>query len=574
MPYFVHPADLDDTHSPVRPVERLFVETWMNSLQSRTPAVLSPPPFSILGLLENIRQFVHAGTLKAPTAAQIIATVLNAATNLLWLPRSYAKWDDLLNSLRLVQRDWSAICRQHLVSEIEQLQTTLGTSRVEAHASFIYALQHDDLDLVYNETLDLLSDLIGLGHSESFLYGWGRAVLLGGDPAAAVMSLTERLQQVFILGQRQTFVVLMKISPNVRVIPSDRIRSGRNLAKKFKTSPLTFSTGENGLTVTVTAADPKAAVSDAVLTAERYLQALRLIRGVSTVTINAAACSVLCSNTGEESLVDGDTVRPYEAPRLTMTNAITRLATQPTRASLERALYWFAESQRLSGDSEFLSLWLALCALFDSDRVTAMVRPMARYAAAWQTEAVANWIQDFLRLATSVQNEDRRLSRSSSQRHITAPSTTREAVRRAITEPRKMADLALHSPLLLLRIEKVRAMASHTTRDILIVTMTNDLQVLLPWFQSIRHAVAHLGSAALPAVELANRRLAEFVATTLDEMTAAAFAEGCRTVSEIHSNTHRDFAANTDALFSESCFCRTHVRLGKCIVAPSKILSI
>jgi hypothetical protein len=576
MSYFADPESIGYPQT-AGSIERLFVEIWVNALQNKSSMLLGPPPFSVLSLLESLHQVAAYESLHPTTIQLKVRAAIACLARCAWIRLTYRNWNDLSRALEQASSAWTAATRALVVESITHLLSFFSTTRVSAHIEFILSLQVGEEQLAYSEITDLLADLLALGHSESFLYGFGRSVLLGTDVTAGSRPfLRDRIALLCDLGRPRQYSVAFKIRPASAWIPrTDKIFVGKHLKGIFTTvEPFKYAEGETGALVQVEAPDYKSAVGRASSFFLQHTRSLRLTNEIRKIEMVGDEFKFRCDQDSEERTIASATVKPYEPPPLTMGNALWLMPDNngDARSALERALFWLAESRCLRGEAEFMMLWLALCALFCTDDVRKMVRPLARYRMAWLAGALAHWITDLVsqaygRYKATVPDALARRFRFTERREL----RTSTIVQAALTNASILSTIAGDSPLLLLRIKKFAALNNPAARATFLEDDSAELAILLPWYKSVRHGVAHLGTAATSSLELANRHLLEDVTIVFDHMAAAIIGEKCTSVHDIHQTTMTDFDSIMAQTFAEQCVLVTHARSAKCprVVVPT-----
>lgn len=99
-------------------------------------------------------------------------------------------------------------------------------------------------------------------------------------------------------------------------------------------------------------------------------------------------------------------------------------------------------------------------------------------------------------------------------------------------------------------------------RDRVLRRLEGELHVLLPWVRTLRHSIAHLGSASFTGLDLVNQHLREYVTLCYDQLAASALKGEIASVADVHSETSKHFDAIVDKVLMEPCLSVLHVRQG------------
>lgn len=585
MAYLVRHEDLDE--GPTSLVERLFVEVWMNVLQSRTSMLLGPPPFSVLSLLESIRHALAEGSLRPSTIAYQLAIALDVLQRRAWIRSAYPDWHRLEAALtkalaaiaeakakakakaKTKARIKRATSFKAVVSCVNELLNYFSRTRVSSHVDFILELRDDQLPLVIDEVTDLLADLIAIGHSESFLFGWGGAVLLAEKASRPRPPLADRFQRLHDLGQDRCFLVCFKVmTRGSSPIPgSDRLSVGRAVDDDFTDrEPWTYNPGETGVSVEVSAPDYKAAVEEAMGTFARHIRSLTYDPKLQRVRPIADVFKIKCQDDGKELLIEAAAVKPYEPPPLIYGNATWRCRDTSPKVvpPLEQTLSWLDASRNLQGEAEFITLWLAQVSLFGTDNVASIVPQLARYRTTILAQLLAEWIGDYLgkalkfnRPAVPYPLAEQLMLRGKPEERL-AP-----IVRAVRDKPNAFQSVTSQSPLLERRISELAGLCYPQERNLMVEQTEATLRTLLPWVRSIRNGVAHLSAASTTSLDLANQHLIEDVTLVYDAVTASALGQRATSIEEIHTATVNDFDALMESLLTEPCLSPLHIREGR-----------
>jgi len=546
----------------------LFVELWMNVLQSKTPMLLGPTPFSSLSFLESIRHTLNDGQLEFGTIKKQIRTALNITQQLAWIRTEYPNWEILKDTLTimLTKLELNDNKRDDAIVQLDELLDFFSRTRVSSHLDFILQVDQNKLSLIKDELTDFISDLIALGHSESFLYSWGLGVLCSNSNC----SLLDRLQRFRQLGQKKDFDVFFKMRPNRVWVPNtDTIFTGRGDALRNYTDlpPWEYNKGEGGVLVNVVAPDYKAAIELAVDMYNQHIANLIFSSRKKKIILLTDEFRILNRTDEDELHILADDVKPYEPPLLTQGSAAWKFKkTSPEIASvLEQTSRWLASSYKLNGESRFITLWLALVSLFNSDDLKFIVPKLARYRLLLYPQVLAYWIVDYLGKAfdlgwTALSSEiiDRLKLEGRIEERI-APLVQTVRMDFSLLDP-----LVTQSPLLKLRLSELVNLCSKSQRSMIVSTVEENLQTLLPWVQSIRHSVAHFGSSSTTSLELANQHLSEDISLVYDQVATSALRERPEPISinDIHIDTMKEFDTTMESVLEEPCVSILHVRQG------------
>jgi len=452
------------------------------------------------------------------------------------------------------------------VAEIDSLMSFVRQSRVRSHLEFILDLPDTSLPVVLEEARDFVADLIALGHSESFLFGWGRSVILGDDPSKVLGSLCERLMRLGDLGTQHRFSVLFKISGRASLPRSECLSFGRGWAQQFSSLQApTFKPGESAVLANVRAADNKAAVQRAKMEFEVYQESLSYRRGIDRIAIDDREFLVRCEDDGTERVLGPVELRPYEPPPMQMGNMLDNCRVKSPRvfSALEKAIYWVANSRKGVGEAAFLSLWLALVSLFETDDVSEIAPLLACYRISTYPRVLASWVADYLgkcykfRRALFTPTAIRALRLAQTPEHRLQPIVAN------ILEPTVWAEPCAVLPLLGYRVAQLAAVCSEESRLALVRATEEDLQVVLPWVQSVRHTVSHFASSHSKSLDLAIQHLREDVTTVFDQVASSASHETIGSISDVHAALKREFSPMMSKILAEPCLSPLHVRMNR-----------
>lgn len=560
MPFFLRSEDLGAATLN----QRLFAESWLNLLESKVPMSIGPQPFSVLSLLESIRVFLTAG--RASNVSAPVRTAIELIEARAWLKSSYPDVDALLRTLIAVAEKSTSRRVQEGIAAIDQLFYFIADRRVSSHVDFILSPEHHQT-LVAAELEDLIADLIAIGHSESFLYGWGRGVLLPRTPKVELPAIADRLDQFRLLGRLRKFIVLFKVR-RIGFLPhSDVLVFGKGVGRKEfkKTELLHFDPGETGAMARIEAPDYKAAIEKAINCFRAYREALAYEKKTQRLDLTSDEFVVRCEDDDTEISVPADAVRSYEPPALINGNAVWLCKTQSSSVAktLEQVLYWLGSSRRVTGESEFICLWLALVSLFQSERVDYIASVVARCRLALMIQLLARWIADYL--SKSYQLSKGGLAPADASRlRLGSPLHERLAlvIADAADKNGALHRLGTLSPFLLQRVQLLHALCDKNQRDWIVRRLELELHVLLPWAKTIRNGVAHLGSTSFTGLDLINHHLREYVTLCYDQLAASAIQNSLLSVADIHAETIRDFDAIVEKVLMEPCVSVLHVRQG------------
>jgi len=297
----------------------------------------------------------------------------------------------------------------------------------------------------------------------------------------------------------------------------------------------------------------------------RYRNSLAYSRKVERLDLTGGNFAVRCDDDDTEIALPTEAVRPYEPPPLIYGNAvwICRTRSPAIVKVLEQVLYWLGASRGATGESEFLSLWLGLVSLHQSESVDYIAAVVTRCRVALMIQLLSRWIAEYLRNAyqlnwsalTPADVKRFRLDRALEQR--LAPVASAAASRRGAFDR-----LGAASPFLFRRIQLLTALCEKETRDRILRRLEGELHVLLPWVRTVRHGVAHLGSASFTGMDLVNQHLREYLTLCYDQLAASALRSEIRSVAEAHSETTMNFDAIVDKVLREPCLSVLHVRQG------------
>lgn len=563
MAYFLQSHQLTPSATQV---QHLFADLWVNLLESRAPMALGPPPFSVCGLLDALRTGLGAGTLEPGTISRQTALALRALRRHRWT-RIYPCWNDLEKALAAVTHADDRATVNTAIGKIDDYLTFLnGSGRISSHIAFVLALPDSKYLEAFQEIHDLISDLVAVGHSESFLYGWGRALLLSLDPSKPPPPLAERFEALAQAGTSRRFLVAFKACKGGFLPHSDILSFGKGVFRAFATPPpWSYGPGELGVLAKIEAPDYKAAIEKALHAFELYRDSLAFSSALRRMQATGGDFYVRCEDDATELSVSGDSVRPYEPPPLIHGNAMWLCdKTSPAVGPLLRqVLSWLAASRNVRGEAEFITLWLALVSLFRTDDVDQIIPALARYRLCLLIQLLASWIADYLakayqlgwsaltsELVHRLKLRDRRENRL---QHIVQLAT----VDRGALKP-----LADASPLLDQRFARLASVCDPAMRRAVLRGEEEELRILLPWMRGVRHSVAHLGHASGTSLDLVNQHLREYVTIAFDQVTASAVTYRVDSVEAIHRATVRDFNNLMEQTCAEACASVLHVRQG------------
>jgi hypothetical protein len=551
MPFFIRSEDLGTSH-PTQ-VQRLFAEYWLGVLESRVPMSIGPQPLSVLSLLESVSTALTEGHLRPSTLSTQVQTAITLVQSRSWLRSNYSGIATLLDALSSVRLNSSRHNTQGAIDAIGHLFDTLGSKRVSSHVDFIMAFGERQLSAASVELGDLITDLISLGHSESFLYGWGRALILAQTPDASLSSLEERLAKFRDLGKLRQFQVVFKIRKVGTLPHSDVLWFNKGAMRDFKClAPLTLVQGEQAVLARICAPDYKAAIATAEDCFFRYRDSLAYSRKAERLGLIRAEFAVRCDDDNTELLIPADTLRDYEPGGLIHGNAIWRFRDRApsVAASLEQVLYWLGVSRRSRGESEFISLWLALVSLFQSEDTNYITAVVARYKVAFLIQLHAQWIAEYLGKAhrlgwrglTSGDVHRFGLFRPIEQRLV-------PIAKAAAANVGAFDRISATRPYLFQRVQALRALCVRPFRERVVSRIEAELRAVLPWARTVRHGVAHLGSASITGLDLINHHLRDHVTQI-------------GSVGDAHHEFRRDFDSLVDQVLVEPCLSLLHVGQG------------
>lgn len=564
MAYFLQSHQLTPSATLV---QHLFADLWVNLLESRAPMVLGPPPFSVCGLLEALRTGLGAGTLEPGTISRQTALALRGLRRHRWT-RIYPRWKDLDGALAAVTRADDRATVNAAIGEINDYLTFLnnGSGRISSHVAFILALPDGKYLEALQEIRDLISDFVTVGHSESFLYGWGRALLLSLDPSKPPLPLAERFEALAQGGRSRRFLVAFKARTPGFLPHSDILSFGKSIVGAFATSlPWSYEPGELGVLAKIEAPDYKAAIEKALHAFNLYRDSLAFRSANRRLQVTADDFHVRCEDDATELSVSSDSVRPYEPPPLINGNAMWVCdKTSPALGPLFRqVLSWLAASRNVRGEAEFITLWLALVSLFQTDNVDRMIPALARYRLCLLIQLLATWIADYLGKAyqlgwsaLTVELVDRLHLRDKRENRL------QPILQCATIDPGALKPLAEASPLLDQRLAQLASVCDPAMRRAVLRGEEEELRILLPWMRGVRHSVAHLGHASGTSLDLVNQYLREYVTIAFDQVTASALRSRIDSVEAIHHTTVRDFDNLMEQTRNEACVSVLHVRQG------------
>ncbi len=564
MPFFIRPEDLD-TLRPTQ-VQRLFAEQWLSTLESKVPMSIGPRPLSTLSLLESVRTTLVEGQLRPntmSTQAEVAVAFVRARP---WLRMTYQDTAIVIDALSAV----SSVCNRQnarkAIDAIDQLFDALAARRVSSHVEFILSLGEQQLEAASDEVGDLIADLVALGHSESFLYGWGKSVILGQTPETSERSFQERLAQFAELGKSRDFKVVFKHS-KVGVLPhSDVLWFVKDAMRDFKSLPqLVLGEAEQAGLAKIRALDYKAAIAATEDSFFRYRESLAHSNRIERLALIRTEFAVRCEDDETELLVSADALRDYQPPTLIHGNTVWRVREHApsVAAALERVLYWLAVSRRSRGEAEFVGLWLALVSLFQSEDTNHIAATIARCRVASLVQLHARWIAEYLGKAHRLGwqrltvGDVRRFGLNRRLEHRLRP-----ILEAAASDSGAFDRLGAARPYLFRRVQALRALCSKASRDRIVSGIESELRALLPWAKTVRHGVAHLGVTSITGLDLINHHLRDCVTQTYDCVAARALQGPISTVGEAHREFSRDFDVLVGHVLAEPCLSLLHVREG------------
>jgi len=572
MAYFVRSHQLAPSATLV---QHVFADLWVNLLESRAPMALGPPPFSVCGLLEALRTGLGAGTLEPGTISRQTALALRGLRRHRWT-RIYPRWKELDKALAAVTRADDRATVTAAIGEIDDYLTFLnGSGRISSHVAFVLALPDGNYLEALQEIRDLISDLVAVGHSESFLYGWGRALLLSLDPSKPSLPLAERFEALARGGTSRRFFVAFKARTAGFLPHSDILSFGKGIFGAFATPPpWSYEPGERGVLAKIEAPDYKAAIEKALHAFNLYRDSLAFGSANRRIQVTADDFYVRCEDDATELSVSPDSVRPYEPPPLITGNAMWICdKTSPSLGPLLRqVLSWLAASRNVRGEAEFITLWLALVSLFQTDNVDRMIPALARYRLCLLIQLLAVWIADYLgkayQLGWSAFTDElvNRLRLRDKRENRLQP-----ILQFATIDPVALKPLAKASPLLDQRFAQLVSVCDPAMRRAVLRSEEEELRILLPWMRGVRHSVAHLGHASGTSLDLVNQHLREYVTIAFDQVTASAIKSRSDSVEAIHRTTVRDFNTLMEQTRKEACVSVLHVRQGLFHTEPHRM---
>jgi hypothetical protein len=562
MPYFLNDAALGD--APVYPVHQLFAELWLNILESRSPMALGPLPCSLISLLLCVRDALGAQRLRTPTILKQVHIAATMMRRLSWVRTAYPASADLAQALDSLLNGARPVNTAAASRALNAVLAFFADSRVSSHVEHILQLPESDIALAAEETRDLAADLISLGHSESFLYGWGRAIILG-DNTSPTPPLQERLARFAELGHTHRFLIAFRVAGKGFLPHSHALVFGKGIYKDFDSPPSwSYEPGDTGALASVEAMDYKAAIEKALLEFDVYRNSLAFSKRVRQIRHVEDSIFVRCQDDKTELVVDPTSVRPYEPPPLLQGNSLWLCRSVSPRVvpALQQSLYWLSTSRDLHGEAEFLALWLALVALFETDDVDSIVLPLARYRLATYLQLLVNWIADYLGKARQMRwsgltgPTSRKLCLDSKREQRLQPIAQATFNQDPCLTPLK------HRPLLRYRLEALAQISDATMRAHVLELFENELRVILPWVKSMRDSVAHLASTPLTMLDLTNQRLREDVTIAFDQVASSALVQKAKTLRALHAATVKGFDKIIEAVLAEPCLSPLHVRQG------------
>jgi len=294
------------------------------------------------------------------------------------LNATYPELPSLLSAMRDLKATPTTSKIEELVARADEMLLAFHDTRVTSHLAFILGLS-DPVALI-RETRDFVADLISLNHSESFLFSWARARIIGDDVCPAQGTLAARLTEFADLGRARRFIVAFVVGPSPGHLPhSDIFNFGHKNLVPFTTLAITTLPGQSPAIAHVDAPDYKSAATFALGELHKYLQSLSYSRRTRRIGVVSNDIYVR-SDDGVEITLPRESIRDYEPPAVTMGNSLwlCRRSNPALASALGRCLSWLGSSERVQGEAQFVHLWLALVTLFETDDVDAIVPPLAR----------------------------------------------------------------------------------------------------------------------------------------------------------------------------------------------------
>jgi hypothetical protein len=294
-------ADKDQTQD-----QQLFAESWLNLLESKVPMSIGPHPFSVLSLLESIRAVLAAGARPNTVSIQvgIAAALIDARA---WLKSLYPNVAALLSALTALSTKATPRRGQDLTAAIDQLFEFVADRRISSHVDFILSLGKGQALVAVEEVEDLIADLISIGHSQSFLFGWGRGVLLPG--ASTEAPIADRVKKFQLLGKSRKFLISFRVR-RVGILPrTDILSLGKAVRTKFKTPDTAYAPGETSALVKIEAPDYKTAIEKATNYFRTYRDSLWYEKRLYRLDLTSSDFLVRCEDDDTEMSVPPDKVR-------------------------------------------------------------------------------------------------------------------------------------------------------------------------------------------------------------------------------------------------------------------------
>jgi hypothetical protein len=487
----------------------------------------------------------------------------------------YADWSSLCSGLASAIAKPGKATFTSAADAICQLLDGVSETRVSSHIDFILTLSDAERPVAVLEVADLLADLIALGHSESFLYGYGRSLFLPAAPVTEpVLDVHQRIQRLHALGRRREFSVSFKASAPAFIPHSDRVVAGKGVASLFTTLPVwEYLPGETGVLVKVSAPDYKAAIRWAADAFVEHVRSLSHSSALARVKGHFDQFKVKCHSDDSELVVSAGTLREYEPPPLIEGNAIwlCRQKTPAIAQRLEQARFWLLQAGVASGPAQFLDGWLALISLFESEDPVRIARLLARYRLLNKVHLLASWCADYLGKLAQIQPEALSKATIAALRlRRPLPERLMPLTQSAMAWDAHASAAAAAGPLIAARLREVNWLSSGERRLRLVEHSEREAQALLPWAKTLRHSVAHFGFASATSLDLANQWLLEDVANVFDQVAATALAGHHTAVATIHAEIDQAFENLLEATLQEPCLSVLHARQGVVHAEPAK----
>jgi hypothetical protein len=497
--------------------------------------MLGVPPYSSIGTALALRASLDQ--LKEPTIRRQ-AMVTKALARRCLLLRRVEGWPELELHFNLPRSDSDRSERKEALRA--SLNVVLGQvlpGRIAVHLDLIKGL--NEKRYLYNETLDLLSDLVAVGQSESSVYRALERHIIHQEGEAKTFN--GQLAILKELGNKSVFWVGIRL----RGGSSSRYPNGKGIfigkgprsmpAREIKADHR-FPIGEDELIagVRVSAVAGHVAVDEALARLHQHLALPRSGKRAAGVEVSTDDIWLLGPLQG--SRVKHQPQRSYRTVQIRDdASALQRAANRsPALAeTLNQAVNWLIDSLELEREPAFICIWLSLVNLVGDDRLWNAAPTVAPYLLLSSPELWVEWMFRYLHRAQA--RDD--LARQMGRRRVRTRQMLVEATFRA---PDDLKRSVPWSPLFKRRVDELNRLGTVRGQRIALRRIQSSIEPLLAQANVERHSVVHRGRSSVEPIRLVNDYLRSVAVTMLNQMVAVAATTQCTSVVEIHARVKGD----------------------------------